>query len=341
MPTAKQLKSVANVLLVPCLLALAMSLCYIAAFHKPDPHGLKLDIVGTTQSTRAGADQLAHALGDAVVIRTVPSLDEAKQLLREQKISGAYYQNGSSATVLIATGASATSADVAKQILLPVAYAEHLPVQVQDVAPPASDDTGGQGLFFLLVAMTVGAYALGIAVGASGAAFKLSMPARATVGILAALVDTLIATIVGGPILNAIPSHWFEVMLLGWLYTSGVVLIGAGLHSLLGRFTTPVMVTLFVGLNFTTCGGVYMPVLQPAFFGALHGFWNGAGFLQAVTDLVYFPNLSVGGDALRLIIWLAVGVIALLVASHVENPWHQRHAESKLDLELEESEIVA
>lgn len=43
-------------------------------------------------------------------------------------------------------------------------------------------------------------------------------------------------------------------------------------------------------LNFTTSGGIYRPELQKGFFGSLHAFWNGAGFVEGACSLLYFDG---------------------------------------------------
>ncbi|WP_336085658.1 hypothetical protein [Nocardia sp. SSK8] len=145
-------------------------------------------------------------------------------------------------------------------------------------------DPSGQGLFFLLVALSVGAYGSVAVIGVAGT--TLRMRVRAAVGVVTALV---------------------------------VSLIGVGLHTFLKRWTTLALITLFVMLNFTTSGGVYGPQLQNGFFGALHAFWNGADFVEGLRDLLSFDGgAGFGARLLGLFGWLAVGVVLVLVAGQHE-----------------------
>ena len=59
----------------------------------------------------------------------------------------------------MSTAASATTAEAAQKIFLPIAFRQHLPVAIDDVQPASPQDGTGQGLFFMMVALTVGAYA--------------------------------------------------------------------------------------------------------------------------------------------------------------------------------------
>jgi hypothetical protein len=71
-------------------------------------------------------------------------------------------------------------------------------------------------------------------------------------------------------------------------------------------------------LNFTSSGGIFRPELQPGFFGALHSFWNGAGFVEGVRSHVYFGGHAVGRNVLVLALWFVVGLAAMGAAGPAE-----------------------
>ncbi|CAM5588424.1 hypothetical protein STANM309S_00462 [Streptomyces tanashiensis] len=75
---------------------------------------------------------------------------------------------------------------------------------------------------------------------------------------------------------------------------------------------------LFVMLNFTSSGGIYRPELQPGFFGALHAFWNGAGFVEGVRGHVYFDGHGLGRNVLVLALWLLAGAVLVVLAGLTE-----------------------
>lgn len=75
------------------------------------------------------------------------------------------------------------------------------------------------------------------------------------------------------------------------------------------------MMVLFVMLNFTSSGGLFLPHLQNGFFGSLHAFWNGAGFVEGLRSVLYFDSHGLGGHLWTLVAWLAVGAVALLAAA--------------------------
>jgi hypothetical protein len=314
-PVRTVLRHVLGHLVVPVLLAAGMALAYLGAFHQPEPHQVRLDVVGSGPQVAVLASTLQDQLGDRAAVRTVATAAEARDALASRQVTAAYLPDPARPVLMLASAASDTSAVTAEKMLAPVALAQGLPLQVQDVAPPAGTDPTGQGIFFYLVALSVGAYSSAIAIGAAGA--RLPMRVRVLVGVGTAAVISAIATAVAGPLYGALPSHAAQIGLLAWLYTSAVVLVGVGLHPFLGRWTTGTMVGLFVMLNFTSSGGIFAPDEQPGFFAALHSFWIGRGLVEAGRDLEYFPGVGIGGHVAVLVGWLVAALVLTAVAAAV------------------------
>jgi hypothetical protein len=152
------------------------------------------------------------------------------------------------------------------------------------------------------------------------------MRLRVGLGIGAAAVIAAVATAIAGPLYGALPTAGWAIGVLAWLYVGAVVLIGIGLHSFLGRWTTLALVSMFVMLNFTSAGGVFTPGLQPGFFASLHSFWIGSGLLEASRRLLYFPELGIGRNVLVLVVWALAGLGLTAVAAHVEDRRRDRTA---------------
>jgi len=315
-PAWTLLRHVLTHLVVPVLLATGMALTYLGAFHQPEPHGVRVDVVGRGPEVAVLAQTVQDRLGDRVAVRTVPTVDDARQALTAREIAGAYVPDPVRPTLMLAGAASDTTAVTVERMLAPVALAQGQPLDVEDVAPTGNTDPTGQGVFFYLVALSVGAYSAAIAIAAAGG--RLPMRMRALLAVGAAGAVTLIATVVAGPLYGALPTSAGTIGLLAWIYTTAVVLIGVGLHTFLGRWTTLSLVTLFVMLNFTSSGGVFAPAMQPGFFASLHSFWIGSGLVEAGRTLLYFPGLGVGRQVLVLVLWLTAGAALVTVAAAVE-----------------------
>ncbi|WP_431278161.1 hypothetical protein [Leifsonia poae] len=336
-PTAVFWKSLGTHILIPLFLAAGMALAYLGAFHQPTPHDLPVAIVGTGPATEVFAQTMNDKAPDALDVTTVADASTARHLVETEKLAAAYQADATHARIILSTAACATTAETAQKIFLPIAYEQHLPVTVDDVRPAAPADLTGQGLFFLLVALSVGSYASAIAVAAVTA--KLAIGWRLAVSAAVALVVAGIGVVVAGPIYHVLSGNEWSIWLLGGLYALGIISLGVGLHPVLGKWTTPALTLLFVMLNFTSSGGIFASYLQPAFFAGLNTFWNGAAWLQAAKALTYFPGEAFGFAGLRLALWATAGIL-LVVVTHALSVRRRRLANESLVVSAEEEESV-
>ncbi|MFH9245956.1 ABC transporter permease [Streptomyces lydicus] len=234
--------------------------------------------------------------------------------------------NAATPELLVATAASDTSASVVQKIFTPLAAQQGAPLKVTDVAPPADDDPTGQGIFFLLVAISIGSYASVAVIGGAGAVLPIRLRAALAVG--TSFVVSLIGAAFAGPVFHLVDHGLWGLWGMAWLYSAGILLIGTGLHTFLKRWTTLGVMALFVMLNFTSSGGIFRPEMQNGFFAALHSFWNGAGFVEGVRSHVYFDGYGLSGHLWTLALWLVVGVLMVGVAALAERRRRSAEAEA-------------
>lgn len=312
---AAVLRHVLSHLLTPLLMCVGMGFAYLGAFHAPAPHDMRVDVVGSGVSARVLAQTLQDKGDGALSVRTVPDRATAVEHLSTQASYGAFLP-GKSPELLVATTSSDTSAMVVEKVFTQVAAGQGAPLTVTDVAPPADGDPTGQGIFFLLVVLSIGSYASVAVIGGAGAALALRIRAALAAG--ASLVVSVIGTALAGPVFGLVDHGLGGLWGMAWLYSAGILLIGVGLHTFLKRWTTLALMVLFVMLNFTSSGGIFRPEVQPGFFGALHSFWNGAGFVEGVRSHVYFAGHALGGHLLVLALWFVAGLVLMGVAGWAE-----------------------
>ncbi|MEU5018045.1 ABC transporter permease [Streptomyces angustmyceticus] len=228
--------------------------------------------------------------------------------------------------LLVATAGSDTSASVVQKVFTPIAAHQGAPLKVTDVAPPAEDDPTGQGIFFLLVAISIGSYASVAVIGGAGAVLPVRW--RAALAIGTSLVVSLIGTAFAGPVFHLVEHGLRGLWGMAWLYSAGILLIGTGLHTFLKRWTTLGVMALFVMLNFTSSGGIFRPEMQNGFFAALHSFWNGAGFVEGTRSHVYFDDYGLPGHVWTLVGWLVAGLLMVGVAALAEKRRRSAEAEA-------------
>ncbi|MFD3548646.1 hypothetical protein ACFWUW_24100 [Streptomyces sp. NPDC058655] len=302
-------------------MCLGMGLAYMGAFVQPEPHHLPVAVVGEGPRAMVFAQTVEDEAGGALDVRTLGDRAEAVDALRHRRITGAYVLNDTAPELLVATAASDTGATVAEKVFTPVAARQGAPLEVTDVVPTVADDPAGQGLFFLLVAVSIGSYASVAVLGGAGAALRMRGRALLVVGVSGAV--SAIGALLAGPVFHLAHHGLTGVWGLSWLYSAGILFTGVGLHTFLKRWTTLAMMVLFVMLNFTSSGGLFRPELQDGFFGALHAFWNGAGYVEGLRSLLYFGHDGLSHQVWTLVLWLVLGLLLTAAAALVE---HRRAA---------------
>ncbi|MFJ8820979.1 hypothetical protein ACIREE_04275 [Streptomyces sp. NPDC102467] len=294
-------------------MCVGMGLAYLGAFAAPEPHHLPVAVVGSGAEAKVFAQTVKDKAGDALDVRTVDTRATAIDQLKTRKIDGAYVLGDRAPELIVASAGSDTTVSVVEKIFTPVAAQQGEPLKVTDVAPPVSDDPTGQGLFFLLVAVSIGSYASVAVLGGAGAALRTRTRALLVAGVSG--VVGLIGAAFAGPVFHLAHTGLWGLWGMAWVYSAGILLIGVGLHTFLKRWTTLAVMVLFVMLNFTSSGGVFRPELQNGFFGSLHAFWNGAGFVEGARSLLYFEHYDLGRYVWTLVAWLAVGAVVFAVAA--------------------------
>ncbi|MFE2263978.1 hypothetical protein [Streptomyces griseosporeus] len=307
------LRHVLTHLITPLLMCLGMGLAYMGAFVTPEPNHLPVAVVGSGPEAKVLAQSVKDAAGDKLDVRTVASRAEAVDLVRHRDLTGAYLPGAKSPELVVATASSDMGAMAAEKVFTPLAERQGVPLKVTDVAAPVHDDPTGQGLFFLLIAVSIGSYASVAALGAAGAALPMRVRALLTLGVSAVVGG--IGTLLAGPVFHLAHHDLAGIFGMAWLYAAGILFLGVGLHTFLKRWTTLAMMVLFVMLNFTSSGGLFRPELQNGFFGTLHAFWNGAGFVEGARSLLYFGSDGLGRNVWTLVAWLLLGLAVTAIAA--------------------------
>ncbi|MEU0742856.1 hypothetical protein [Streptomyces sp. NPDC006134] len=300
-------------LITPLLMCLGMGLAYMGAFVTPEPHHLPVAVVGSGPEAKVLAQSVKDKAGDALDVRTVATRAEALDLVKSRDVTGAYVPGAKAPELVVATAASDMGAMAVEKVFTPLAERQGAPLKVTDVATPVDDDPTGQGLFFLLVAVSIGSYASVAALGAAGGALPMRMRALLTLGVSVAV--SAIGALLAGPVFHLAHHDLAGLWGMSWLYSASILFLGVGLHTFLKKWTTLTMMVLFVMLNFTSSGGLFRPELQNGFFGTLHAFWNGAGLVEGARSLLYFDGDGLARNVWTLVAWLLLGLVVMAVAA--------------------------
>ena len=312
----RQLRLAVGALALPALLVVGLVLCYISAWQIPVPHGVPVAVAGPTAQTALLSGSLARAVGPAFDVQAVPTPAAAAREVRERDLSGAYVpaaRPGATATLIVAAASGNSVTSAVESLFRAVAAHQRAQLAVRDVRPLSAGDTSGISLYMFMIACTIGGF---LTVTATALAAPALRPRYRWPLILAAAVAIpILGYLLGGLGLGAIsgPSGAiFALLGVGALYVLVITMIARGLQLIFGAIGTLfVGMVVFVLLNFPSSGASIQGSMMPTFWHVLNRFWIGAAASDAFRGIVYFGGQGAGADVLKLLGWLAVGVVLL------------------------------
>ncbi|NJQ07191.1 DUF3533 domain-containing protein [Streptomyces lonarensis] len=310
-------------LLVLGVLALQLGfvLSYVGAFHQPEPRDVPIAVVAPEPVRSQLTDRL-DALPGHPLDTGHRAADEqaARQELLRRGIDAALLvdPDGTTDTLLVATGAGSSLAQAVTEVLRAVAADQDRELAVEDVAPAASGDSRGLTAFYLVVGWCVGGY-LCAAVLAISRGARPATTARAVIRLLVLLVYALAAGLGGalitGPVLDALPGGIVATALVGALVVLATGATTLALQGLLGVAGIGVAILLVVVLGNPSAGGAYPGPLLPDFWREIGpALIPGAG-TWLVRSVAYFDGHAVTGPLLVLAAWTVAGAVLTVLAA--------------------------
>jgi hypothetical protein len=305
-------------LLVPLYLSVAVATNYIGAFHAPKPHHVKVAIVGAPASTAPFAHELSLTPPNGFDVSQLVSVRQARRLVDERKLAGAYIPSSRPPTIIVATAASASLASFVEATFRQVAAAQDRPLAIDDVRPLPANNPSGAPNYFLIVICTLGGFLTVAALGL--VAPTLPEYHRFAVAAAASLLAPIIGYLIAGPGYGTFSASFGTIVAmlgLGALYAFTVATTTRLLQLGLGARGTLVASLLFIFLNFPTSGGSVAPQLLPGFWRFLNHLWIGAAALDANRSTLYFGGVGVGTDVLKMLAWPVAWAAVVAVPIHL------------------------
>jgi hypothetical protein len=313
-------------LLLPLYLSVAFATNYIGALHAPKPHHVKVAIVGAPAGTAPLAHELSLTPPNGFDVSQVVSVSQARRLVDERQVAGAYVLTARPPTIIVATAASASLASFVEATFRPVAAAQDRPLAIDDVRPlPANNPSGAPSYFFIIICTLAGF----LTVAALGlVAPTLPEYHRFAVVAAASLLAPIIGYLIGGPGYGTFSASFGTIIAmlgLGALYAFAVATATRLLQLGLGPSGTLAASLLFIFLNIPSTGGSVAPQLLPGFWRFLNHFWLGAAALDANRNAVYFSGAGVATDVLKMLAWPAACAVVVAVPIHLRNKRKRQH----------------
>lgn len=333
-----QLPLALGAMLIPLFFVILFAVCIIGTYHAPDPNGIKLAIVGPPPATAPLSAVLTKEAGSAFDISQEPSLAEAVDDVRQRDINAAFVPTANPkrpATLIVASANGRIVATAAEVLARNVTAAQGTQLVTREVRPLPSGDEIGLGIFMLMVVCTICGYITPTVLEAVTPAL---LPNRRypIIAVTSFLVATL-ATVIGGAFYGTYDGSFGTILAfigVGTLYTFTIGLGTRLFQVLLGPAGIFGSLAIFVFLNIPSLGATYTsPVLSP-FFRFLNHFWVGAATVDAQRAILYFDGQGVGGDLLKVFVWLAVIVALLLLPA-------SRRLERKRELAIAPGALAA
>ncbi|RJL21445.1 DUF3533 domain-containing protein [Bailinhaonella thermotolerans] len=302
------------------VLQLGFILSYVGAFHSPSPHRIPVDVVAPPQVSRQLVDRLDNLPGHPVRAHAAPDEATARRRLLRRETDAVYVVNprGTTDTLLAASAAGPAVTQVTAELANRIGAGQGRHVRVDDVLPPAPGDGRGLSSFYLVIGWMVGGYLAAAIIGVAASA-RPANPRRAAIrlGALAvyAIVSGLGGAVVVGPVLGALPGHFWQVAAIGALLVFAVAAATTALQVLLGLVGIGVAILFFVILGNPSAGGPYPASLLPPFWaGVGPALPPGAG-TTAVRNTVYFAGHGTAGPLWVLAAYALGGVVVAVIGS--------------------------
>lgn len=287
---------------------------FLLAFALPNinaaPRDLPIAIVGTEQATDAFSTALKETMPGAFTVTIADDAREARDLIRDRSVYGAFVVGASDVTVLTATAASGTAATTLSTIGQQIGAKLPLPVTTEDVVPFSDDDPRG---------ISLSSGALPIALGGWIAAVGIITTIR---GNRERLYAAGIFSIVGGFALAAVLQFWLGTFTGDYLLTALAAALGMaatsslvlGLQRLLGGGGIAIAAVLLILLGNPLSGLASAPEFLPTPWGAIGQLLPPGATGTLLRNVAFFDGAAILAPILVLVFWALAGLGMYLLA---------------------------
>ncbi|SNY47597.1 carboxypeptidase regulatory-like domain-containing protein [Paractinoplanes atraurantiacus] len=273
----------------PFFFAAVMSVLYLLAFAHPQPHDMRLGVIGSAPPLPAGL--AVQPVTDATAVA-------------HNDLAGAY--DSATGTLYISSAASGTRADYLTAVLHPR--------QTVDVVRLASGDVSGVGVFFYALPLLL----IGLITSIVLLQFGMWPLHRklATIAAAGAFASALAWSVAVS--LDVIPADGW-LLLYGFALTQAIGWLTTGITRLVKQFFMPVAMTFVLLLGIPTAGATVNADMLPTPLRALHDVLPFGQFIEVVRASAYFDNHGLARPLSILLAWVAAGA-ALLAWTHRPAP---------------------
>ncbi|MET8028506.1 ABC transporter permease [Streptomyces avermitilis] len=285
---------------------------YLAAFHAPRPHELR---VGTTEIGTHQAhlrQDLARVVPDGFTLETYPDESTAREAVQDRSVYAAYLGKGK---LLYGSANGAAVTATVTTAFSSVAHAEHHDLSVEDVAPAAAGDTRGLSVFYAAFGLVLAGYLFGMTTYqlAPRLQYRWRMASLALFGVVGGLVVTAIAGSAG---FGALPGPFLPLAVVVALMGAAVGATTMVLLRLFGPAGVSLASILLLILGNSSSGGIMPPAYLPAWLRPLSEILPVGVGVRAMQGLSRFQDDGLSRALVILPLWV-LGAAAVLYLKDV------------------------
>jgi hypothetical protein len=269
----------------PFFFAGAMSVLFLSAFARPEPHDLRLGVIGP-----------AVVLPEGIA----PERVAGPEGVASGELAGAY--DSETSTLYVSSAASGTRAEYLAHVLNPA--------RTVDLVPLAAGDVSGVGGFFYgLPLLLVGLITSIVLLQFGMWSLRAKLLTIAATGVFATAVTWTVAVA-----MDVIPAdEW--LLLHGFLLTQAIGWLTTGVAGGAKRFFMPISMTFVLILGIPTSGATVNADMLPMPLRWLHDVLPFGQFVEVFRASAYFGGHGVVRPLLVLLAWGAAGA-AVVVWAH-------------------------
>lgn len=307
---AEALQATGVLLALTAVLAL-IAIAFALPAAKSKPHDVPIGAVGPPAASGQVADMLEHNAAGAFSLTIYPTEAALRDAIRDRDVYGGVVVEPQGRTLLTATGASPTVAQLLTQFGNGMAQQTGVPLRTEDLAPPPAGDPRGTGLAAAALPITLAGFlpvvALTLVVRRD---VRIRIAATAAFSGLAGVTVTAVMRYA----LGSIDQNFWAVaggLTLGALAAGLVVL---GLSELFGRvgLACGALLALLVGNPLS--GLTSAPELLPSGWGTLGQFLPQGANATLLRSTAYFDGAGASTAFAVLTCWAVVGSLITVIA---------------------------
>lgn len=290
-----------NALWFPTFFVIGFLSFYLVPFHAPTPHHVPVAVVGQ-QPAAAMAAGFDAKLPGAYDITAVADPVAAQQAVLDRHTVAGY--DPATQTLFLAKANGQALEQVLQATFGPVAaQVPGAQLHVVDLAPTASGDLTGAGLFYLLMVCNLAGYLtvmmlLQATTLSSGRKLAVLAGFGAVASTIAFGFGAALHVIPFNPVL--LPLMFLLNQAVGWT-TSGLV-------PLVRQYIAGAAMGLFVLMSIPSSGGAIPVDMVPGFFRFLHPIMPLGSAIDAARGMLYFHGAGILRPFLVLAAWFLVGL---------------------------------